>query len=124
MAKAKQAGKLVMVADDDEDLAFLLAAQLRQLGYRVSQCLNGENLVEEVQRQQPFLLLLDIAMQMNDGSQLCRELKANPQTKQVKILLMSGNHNVAEHAKACGADGYVAKPLSLSIIKSALSKYE
>ena len=123
MANSKKDHKTIMVADDDEDLAFLLASQLQQAGYKVHTCMGGKNLVDEVVKYRPDLLLLDIAMQQVDGSELCREIKKDLRTKYLKILMMSGNHDVAEHASACGADGYIAKPLSLGALKITISKY-
>ena len=112
-----------MVADDDDDLAFLLASQLQQAGFKVHTCMGGKNLLDEVVRHKPDLLLLDIAMQQVDGSELCREIKKDPRTSYLKILMMSGNHDVAEHAARCGADGHIAKPLSLSSIKAVINKF-
>lgn len=123
MAKPKLKDKIIMVVDDDADLTFILTTQLQQAGYSVHTCPGGKNLFEDVLKHNPSLLLLDIAMQMIDGSELCHAIKKDPRTKQVKILLMSGNHNLAEHAAACGADGFIAKPLSLSDVKTAVSKY-
>jgi len=123
MATAKKDSKLVMVADDDEDLAFLVASQLIQAGVKVQQCIGGTDLVANVLKYKPDLVLLDIAMQQLDGSDLCREIKNDARIKHTKVILMSGNHDVAKHAASCGADGYVAKPLSVGTLKTLLSKY-
>lgn len=123
MATTRQQDKLIIVVDDDEDLAFLLAAQLQQNGYKVQQCIGGINLIEELLHYQPALLLLDIAMQLVDGSELCREIKNDSRLKDIKIIMMSGNHNVADHATSCGADDFIAKPLSLSSVTQAVAKY-
>ena len=123
MAKASVPSELIMVADDDEDLSYLLATQLEQLGYRVHKCPGGQNLITDVLEYKPVLLLLDISMQLIDGSVLCTEMKQDPRTRHIKILLMSGNHDIAVHATNCGADGYIAKPLSLKDIRLIVSKF-
>ncbi len=123
MGKSLAEKKLIMVVDDDEDLLYLLATQLEQIGYKVHQCLGGFHLIEDAARYKPRLILLDIAMQTVDGAQLCKDLRQDSRFKDVIILMMSGNHNVAEHAIACGANGYVPKPLSLKILKEAVNKY-
>ena len=123
MAKVAPPVKLIMVADDDEDLSFLLSTQLELLGYRVHKCPGGQNLVAEVLKYKPVLLLLDISMQLIDGSILCAEIKQDPRTRDTRILLMSGNHDIALHSANCGADGYIAKPLSLKDISLVVSKF-
>jgi len=123
MASARKEGRVVMVADDDEDLAFLVASQLKQAGVKVHQCIGGTDLVAQLLKFKPDLLLLDIAMQQLDGSDLCRQIKKDERISHIKVVLMSGNHDVAKHAASCGADGYVAKPLSMGNLKTLLSKY-
>ena len=123
MAKTRQPQKRIMIADDDEDLVFVLSRQMEQSGYKVFTCTGGINLLDDLHKHSPALLLLDIAMRTLNGSELCRDIKNDPALNGTRILLMSGNHNIAEHAASCGADGYVAKPLSLAELKSIVSKY-
>ncbi len=123
MAKSTMRSTLIMIADDDEDLSFLLATQLEQSGYKVHKCPGGHNLVAEVIQYKPVLLLLDIAMQLIDGGKLCIDLKKDPRTRYLKILLMSGNHDIALYASRCRADGFIAKPLSLKGILSEVAKF-
>jgi CheY-like chemotaxis protein len=123
MVNVAPPGKLIMVADDDEDFSYLLATQIEQLGYLVHKCPGGENLVAEVLQYKPVLLLLDITMQLIDGSALCAKIKQHSRTKHIKIVLMSGNHDIALRAASCGADGYIAKPLSIKDIRLVVSEF-
>ena len=123
MAKSATGKKSILVVDDDEDLIFLLSTKLKKSGYNVQYCIGGVGLMDILLKFKPFLLLLDISMQAENGAELCQEIKKIPVLKNTKIILMSGNYNIAEHAAACDADDYISKPLSLDLINSTVMKH-
>jgi len=123
MPKSVNGKKSILVVDDDEDLIFLLSTKLKKSGYNVQYCIGGVGLMDILLKFKPFLLLLDISMQAENGAELCQEIKKIPVLKNTKIILMSGNYNIAEHADACGADDYISKPLSVELINTAVMKH-
>jgi len=117
--------KTIMVADDDQDILDMLTTVLIYNGYHVHTSFNGETLHNLNAHNLPDLLLLDIWMSGLDGRDVCQTLKQNEETKDLPIILISANHDIAQAADEAGADGYVAKPFNikqlLDIIKAHLN---
>ena len=113
--------KSIMIADDDEDLLFLLKSQLTSLGYIVNTCYKAKNIMEKLIQEKPDLVLLDINMQDVDGEVICNQVRKDKRLSTIKILVISGQHDVEKISQSCGADGYISKPLSYSIIQKKIS---
>lgn len=111
----------VLVVDDDEDLLFLLKHQLTALGYKVELCHEGIDCLEKMLLHHPQFVLLDITMYGVSGEALCHQIKTDNRFSDTKVLLMSGNHDIKRIAASCRADGYIPKPVDLSVITSRLS---
>ena len=113
--------KSIMIADDDEDLLFLLKSQFTSLGYIVNSCLKGKSIIEKLIKEKPNIILLDVNMQGIDGDELCRQIKKDKRFSTIKIFIMSGEYDVERISLSCGADGYIRKPLSYSTIQNKIS---
>jgi CheY-like chemotaxis protein len=113
----------LMVVDDDEDIIFLISAQLRRLGYNVVTCEEPHNLLKELAEKKPDLVLLDISLRTANGADLCKRIKRNPEFSDIGVYLMSGNMDIEEHVKRSNADGSISKPLSFASIEQSLSSY-
>jgi len=110
-----------MIADDDDDLLFLLKSQLASAGYTVNICNNGDSIIEKLILLKPNLVLLDINMIGVDGGKLCSEIKKDKRLLDIKVLIMSGNYDIKKISSLCGADGYITKPLSYLTIENKIS---
>ncbi len=75
---------------------------------------DGEEALRAVRTHRPDLLLLDVNMPGRDGLQVCRLLKEAPDTRHIKVVLVSARATPSDQAKgrAAGADDYVTKPFS------------
>ncbi|CAN5315485.1 hypothetical protein BH09BAC1_BH09BAC1_04590 [soil metagenome] len=102
-----------MVADDDQDILDMLTTVLIYNGYHVHTSFNGETLDALTEDTLPDLLLLDIWMSGLNGRDVCIALKGRELTKNLPIVLISANHDIAQVALEAGADGYVAKPFNI-----------
>lgn len=111
--------KTIMVADDDQDILDLLTILLIKNGYHVRTAFNGNEL-DTLEHDLPDLLLLDIRMSGRNGQEICYQLKQKETTKNLPILLISANHDLAEAAQASGANGYVSKPIDLQNLLSTI----
>lgn len=105
--------KTIMVADDDQDILDMLTTVLIYNGYHVHTSFNGETLDALTEDTLPDLLLLDIWMSGLNGRDVCIALKGRELTKNLPIVLISANHDIAQVALEAGADGYVAKPFNI-----------
>jgi two-component system alkaline phosphatase synthesis response regulator PhoP len=107
----------VLTVDDNEDLRSLLAIMLEKLGCKPVGARNGVDGEVMALRYQPDLILLDIMMDEQDGYVTCRNLRAKGYTGRIVFISALSPETGKMKAQECGADGYVAKPITLSIVR-------
>ena len=104
--------KKVMIADDDPGILDAVEAMLEFGGYEVSSTPNGATVLE-LESNFPDLLLLDIWMSGTDGRDVCKQLKAQPKTKDMPIIMISASTELERSAKEAGADDFLEKPFDM-----------
>ena len=104
---------MIVVVDDDEDMLSMMQQMLQREGYHPIICHNGKSAMEIITQRQPDLVLMNIHMIGLNGGDLCKEVKTNPDTAHIPIVMFSANENIQELMKDCGADGYLNKPFEL-----------
>jgi len=109
MAKGK-----ILVVDDEIYIVHILDFSLGMEGYEVLTALDGEQALEKARAEHPDLIVLDIMMPKLDGYETCKRLKADPETKDVPVILLSAKgRNVDQKVGfEVGADDYITKPFS------------
>jgi two-component system alkaline phosphatase synthesis response regulator PhoP len=109
MAKGK-----ILVVDDEIYIVHILDFSLGMEGYEVVTALDGEQALEKARSEKPDLIVLDIMMPKLDGYETCKRLKADPETKDVPVILLSAKgRNVDQKVGfEVGADDYITKPFS------------
>lgn len=113
-------GGTVLVVDDLEANLSLLDHILSTQGYRVLRARDGEEALELVVRDRPDLVLSDVRMPRCDGFDLCRALKAAPETRLTPVVLMTGAAEAADRITAieAGANDFVTKPIDQAELKA------
>ncbi len=103
---------LVLVVDDEELNRKLLRELLTSRGFHVEEAANGEEALRKVQEIGPDLVLLDIMMPRVDGLQACRELKQDPRTQLIPVVLLTALAAVDDRVAGieAGADDFLTKP--------------
>ena len=104
----------ILVADDDPDIRDLVTFKLEQTGYDVTAVDNGASALDLARAQPPSLLVLDVLMPGMSGIDVCRELRGNPATAGLPIILLTsrGQDQDVDTGFAVGADDYLVKPFS------------
>ena len=116
----------VLIVDDNEQNVELLQAYLESLPVRIEIARDGVEAMQAVKRVKPDLILLDIMMPRMSGFQVCREIKGNPDTRDIQILTVTALNELGdvEQAAECGTDDFVSKPVNkfelLTRVKSLL----
>jgi DNA-binding response OmpR family regulator len=105
--------KRILAVEDDEDILDIYQHIFNEAGYEVFTSLTGKDLQELISEFHPALVLLDINLGELSGVDLCRQLKDDPATAGITVLLVSANLHIRELVLLCGADGYIAKPFDL-----------
>lgn len=105
----------VLIVEDERDLATVLAYNLRADGLEVATAETGAAAYREVQAKVPDLIILDLMLPDVSGLDVCRTLKANPQTRDVPIIIASARSEEVDRIVGLelGADDYVVKPYSV-----------
>ncbi len=103
----------ILVVDDNEDNASLMAQLLESRGYNVRVTHNADGAEREIQAHAPDLILLDIIMPGKSGYDLCRELKANPHTRLIPLVMITGLTDREDKIRGieAGADDFLNKPI-------------
>ena len=107
----------VLVVDDDEDMLIMMQHMLMAEGYVPLISPNAQNAMEILSHRNPAMVLLDLRMIGIDGGDLCQQIKSDPYSSSIPVIILSANHNIESIAKDCGADAYLPKPFSLQKFK-------
>jgi CheY-like chemotaxis protein len=109
----------LLVVDDEPELGQAVTQLFRRRGYRVLRALDGAEALAQVEAERPDLILLDLHLPKVDGWQVCRQLKEDPQTAEIPIILITAASPTLADAQAgfaLGADEYVAKPFVREVL--------
>lgn len=98
-----------------------MADALAEEGYAVAQAQNGEEALEEIERERPALILLDMRLPVLDGWGFARRL--NEMGLSIPIVIVTATHNTETWAKEIGAVGYLAKPFDLIDLLSVVERH-
>lgn len=110
------AKKKIVVIDDDIGILDALQYTLEDAGYEVFVSEKGEfaqNLLKDAS-ELPDLIILDVLLSGMDGRIICKNLKNNPITKHIPIIMISAQPGADKSTKLVGADGYLAKPFDVA----------
>jgi DNA-binding response OmpR family regulator len=108
-------GKLILIVDDNREMAQGLKYGLEMEGFQAVVALDGETAVEFLGREHPDLILADIKMPRMDGYALLRVVKQNAQWRDIPFVFVTAaaDWREAVMAKSIGADEYIVKPFEL-----------
>jgi PAS domain S-box-containing protein len=115
------AKKRLLVIDDDPDAVYLLQENLSQQEYDIIGTRNGQDGLRLAREQQPRAILLDIIMPGADGWQILHDLKEDPATTNIPVILLTIVDNKARGFRL-GASAYLLKPLDPATVRDALDR--
>lgn len=112
----------ILAVDDEEDILTLLKYNLEREGYLVDCVETGEEAIEHVTAVRPDAILLDLMLPGLDGIEVCRELRKNPDTKNIPIIMLTAKSEESDMVSGLevGADDYVPKPFSAKVLIARL----
>ena len=107
-------GTRMLVIDDSATIVALLARMLRQNDYHVLEASDAEQGLEIARTQAPELIFLDIVLPGMDGFAALRQLRRDPYTRDIPVIMISGNEQATEqfYVHRIGADDFMKKPFS------------
>lgn len=110
--------KRVLIVEDEESLLKLETILLTVKGFEVISAFTGEMAVAKIGVEPFDLVLLDIMLPDMDGFEVCRQLRKDPHTATVPIIMLTGKKSQEDYNKgiSCGANSYLVKPFKSAMI--------
>jgi two-component system alkaline phosphatase synthesis response regulator PhoP len=104
----------ILIADDNQPNCELLEAYLAEIDCEVDIAEDGQATLDKVAAFRPDLILLDVMMPKLSGFEVCKQLKANPETSNIAILMVTALNELGdiERAVEAGTDDFLSKPVN------------
>lgn len=114
--------KRILLIEDEEDIAALIKLQAELSGYKLHVEVDGINGYRAIEREKPDLVLLDIMLPGQNGYDVCRKIKSDPELRNIPIIIISAKDEELDVLLGLelGADDYVSKPFSPKILMSRI----
>ena len=106
--------KKILIVDDEEVIRKFLKIHLDKLGYEVMEAGDGVQAIEQLGKDDFDLLICDILMAKKDGWEVIREVKSNPKTKAIPVIVLTAKNEDSDMFKGydLGANYYMTKPFT------------
>jgi two-component system alkaline phosphatase synthesis response regulator PhoP len=114
-------GTKILLVDDNEDLLKITQIILKAQGYDIFLATTIEEAARKIRIHQPALLLLDVSVcEKEDGRMYCQQLKEEAATKDIRIIMMSGNEYDGHELN--GADDFLQKPFDFTMLTEKVAQ--
>lgn len=114
---------MILVVEDDPQVARLIALILQRRGEKVDVVADGRAALERAKTSRPAMILADLTIKGMDGETLCSSLKQFEETRSIPYVILSGDRDIAQKARHCGADDYLGKPFEFDDLLRLVDKY-
>lgn len=115
----------VLVVDDEPNIALSLEYLMKGQGFEVRVARDGEAALEALRERLPDVMLLDVMLPKRDGYDVCQTVRATPEWKGLRIIMLTARGRAIEQEKglALGADDYITKPFSTREVIERVRQY-
>jgi twitching motility two-component system response regulator PilG len=102
----------ILIVEDEESLLKLESILLSSKGYKVVGVADGTTAIDEIFRNLPDLVILDVMLPGIDGFEVCRRIKDDPATSKIPVIMLTARKNTQDMDRGlqAGADAYITKP--------------
>lgn len=114
---------MILIVEDDPQVARLIALVLQRNGHESEVVAEGQKALERAKSGNPSMIFADLTIKGMGGEALCSELKRHPDTKHIPFIVVSGDRDIAEKARICGADDYMGKPFEFDDLIRIVNRY-
>lgn len=110
----------ILIVEDEEDILALVTHNLSREGYQTRGLTSGDEALNAIADQTPDLVILDLMLPGLDGLEICRRIKAKPETSHIPIIMLTARGEEADIVTGLelGADDYITKPFSQRILSA------
>jgi CheY-like chemotaxis protein len=114
---------VILIVEDDPHVARLIGLVLQRGGHTSEVVGDGNAALEKVRSIRPAMIFADLGIKGLSGETLCSTLKGDAATRMIPYVIVSGDRDLAEKAKVCGADDYMGKPFEFEDLLRLVNKY-
>jgi diguanylate cyclase (GGDEF)-like protein len=106
---------LILIVDDEPNMAQIIEYNLRKAGYDTSTAHSGTEALESIKARRPDLIISDIMMPEMDGHELCRRVRESPSTSSIPFFFLTAKGQLSDRIEGLrtGADDYITKPFEI-----------
>jgi len=122
---AHNGDRSVLVVEDDQEINSLVGAYAELCGFTYRPALNGRRAIEEAHAHTPALVVLDLMLPDLDGFEVCKQLKADRQTRDIPVIMLTALSGEQDRARgrACGAEDYLTKPFNPDQLMQSIAQH-
>ena len=104
----------ILIIEDEPDILEVIQYNLEREGHKVVACRNGEQGLSRIRTDNPDLVILDLMLPGMDGVEVCRQVKADPITRAIPVIMVTAKSEESDVVLGLGigADDYISKPFS------------
>jgi DNA-binding response OmpR family regulator len=104
----------ILIADDEPYILRSLSFVLKKEGFEVETACDGEETLEKARQFKPKILFLDIMMPLEDGYEVCKKLKSDPDINDIYVIMLTAKGQIVDKKRGLevGTDEYITKPFS------------
>jgi DNA-binding response OmpR family regulator len=116
--------KRVLIVEDEESLLKLETILLTVKGFEVIAAFTGKMAIDKIGVDKFDLVLLDIMLPDIDGFEVCRQIRKDPRTAAVPVIMLTGKKSRDDHDRGllCGANAYLVKPFKSAMIIDEINR--
>lgn len=116
--------KRILIVEDEESLLKLETILLTVRGFEAIAAINGKMAIEKIGLEEFDLVLLDIMLPDIDGFEVCKQIRKDPRTAKVPIIMLTGKKTQKDYDKGIlyGADSYLVKPFKSAMIINEINR--
>ncbi len=116
----------VLLVDDEKDITEITKVHLESKGFKVLCAYDGLDAISKTKKDKPDVVLSDLFMPVMHGYEVCRQLKKDPETKNIPVILFSAGlckDSCPKEAKGAGAVDFIAKPFDIEELVDKIKFY-
>lgn len=119
----KKTNPKILIVDDDEGILDAISLILEDEGYIIQVISDGNQTFKKVKKFKPDIILLDVLLSGSDGRVICKQLKDNPETQNIPIIMISAHPSAKQTIKQYRADAFLSKPFGAEELLAIIEKH-
>ena len=114
---------MILIVEDDPQVARLIALVLQRHGRDCQIVADGQTALTRARELHPSMIFADLTIKGMNGGELCNLLKSDAGTREIPYVILSGDRDIAQKARQCGADDFLGKPFEFPDLIRLVDKY-